>query len=1043
MSVYSSSVRKPVTTIMVFMAVMVFGIYSLTRLSVDLYPELEFPALTVITTYPGANAEDIEINVTKPIEDALNSVDNLKQITSRSLDNSSVVILEFEWEANLDEAANDIRNSLGFVENALPEDCESPIIFKFNSSMMPILFYTVTANESYAGIEKILNERLINPLNRIEGIGSIGLVGLPKREISVEVDPIKLEAYNITLEQLGQTIQAENMNMPSGNVKMGKMDYALKVQGEFKESAEIKEIVVGNINGQAIFLKDVATVRDSIKEMSIEERINGKSGIRMFVMKQSGANTVEVSEDVKAELEELKKNLPPDIEIMTIFDSSEFIRNSVNNLTQTLMYALIFVVLVVLFFLGRWRATFIVVLTIPTSLIVAFIYLQLTGNSINIISLSSLAIAIGMVVDDAIVVLENITKHIERGSTPREAAIYATNEVWLAVIVTTLTIVAVFFPLTMVQGMTGVLFRQLGWIVTITVITSTIAAITLTPMLSSKLLMLRKKKNSNSKFSYDKTILPLLDKADDIYIKTLRKALHFRKTTIALAFAIFIASFIFLMQVGTEFMPETDQSQIISLIEMQTGTRMEESSKIARQIEEVIRKKYPEVEMTSSSTGSDDEGGMLSAFSETGSHIINLRLKLVSPKERERDVWEIAEGLRQDLEKIPEVENFSVSTQSGMDMGGGNTVAIDIFGFDIQQTTELAEQIKQKVEEIEGARDIQISRKKEKPELQVVLDQEKLSLHGLTTASVSMAIRNRIEGFNCTRFRESGDEFDVVVRFKDNYRNSISDVENITLTNPRGQKIKLKEVGKVKEYWMPPNIEHKRKERVVTVTAVPYKTSLGELAVAINKKIETIDKPQGVLIEVGGAYEDQMESFADLGMLLIVSILLVYIVMAAQFESLKMPFIIMFSIPFAFSGVFIALFITGKPLGVIAALGAVLLVGIVVKNAIVLVDYINLMRDRDYELNEAIIISGKSRLRPVLMTAFTTILGMMPMAMSAGEGAEIWSPMGIAVIGGLIFSTAITMILIPVVYAGFAKRGERRKKKKHVQKYTFMNKIVS
>jgi len=1039
MSIYSNSVKNPITTIMIFLAVIVFGLYSLTRLPIDLYPEVEFPMISIITTYQGASAKDIETNITKPIESAVNSVDKLKEVTSRSIDNTSVVFLEFEFGISLDEASNDIRNSLSFIEDILPDDATDPIILKFNSSMMPILFYAVTAKESYEGIDKLLDERIVNPLNRIEGIGSIGMAGVPKREVLVEVDPLKLEAYNITLEQIGQVIQTENLNMPSGNDKMGKIDYALRVKGEFDESDEIENLVVGSRNGQTVYIKDIAIVKDSIKEMTIDERINGDKGIRMFVMKQSGANTVEIASKVKKELEELKQTLPPDVKIETIFDSSEFVSGSIKNLSQTLFWALLFVILVVLFFLGRWRATFIVVITIPISLIVAFIFLDVSGSTINIISLSSLAIAIGMVVDDAIVVLENIAKHIDRGSSPREAAIYATNEVWLAVIVTTLTVVAVFFPLTMVKGMTGMFFNELGWIVTITVVTSTITAISLTPMLSSKMLKLKPKKPGEENKSTK--INKFLDWLDNFYTKTLNYALHHKKLIVFSTIGIFILSFILLGKVGTEFMPESDQSEVNALIELQTGTRVEETMKTARKIEAIINEKYPEVRLVATSSGTDEEGGMLTIFSETGSHIINLSISLVKPDERDRDVWEIADNLRDDISDIPEIINYNVSTSSGMTLGG-NGVSVDIYGYDIETTTRIANEISDRIKKLPGAENVQISRKKEKPELQVVLDQEKMSQHGVNTATVSMALRNRIAGYTCSRFREAGDEYNVVVKFKKDFRNSISNIENITLTNMMGQKIKLKEVGKVEEFWSPPNIEHKRKERIVSVTAVPYKTSLGELAQLIKKEIAEIDKPSEVLIEVGGAYEDQMESFADLGLLLIVSLILVYIVMAAQFESLKMPFIIMFSIPFAFSGVFIGLFIAGKPLSVIAALGAVLLIGIVVKNAIVLVDYINLMRDRDYELDEAILISGKSRLRPVLMTALTTILGMMPMALSTGEGSEIWSPMGVAVIGGLIFSTIITMVLVPVVYSIFVRRSEQRKKNIVRKKYHFMDNIA-
>jgi hydrophobic/amphiphilic exporter-1 (mainly G- bacteria), HAE1 family len=1043
MSIYSNAVKRPITTLLIFVGVMIFGIYSLVRIPVDLYPEMEFPALTIFTTYAGANATDIETNLTKPIEDAVSSISDIKQINSISRDNMSVVTVEFEFGKNLDEASNDMRDALAFVEDILPEDAQDPIIYKFNSAMMPILFYSVTANESWEGLEKIMEEKLINPMNRIEGIGSVGLAGTAGREITIEVDPFKLDAYNLSVEQIGNIIRAENINMPAGNIEMGMIDYPIRVQGEFIESEQISNLVVANINGQSVYLKDVASVRDSARDVNAIEVVNGQRATRMFVMKQSGANTVEIARLAKKQIEESKKVLPPDIKIEPIFDSSTFISNSVSNLSKTFFFAMFFVVLVVLFFLGRWRATFIVILTIPISLIVAFIYLNLSGNSINIISLSSLSIAIGMVVDDAIVVLENITKHIERGATPREAAIYATNEVWLAVIVTTLTVVAVFFPLTMLGGLTGTFFRQLGWIVTITVTTSTIAAITLTPMLSSKLLRLREKPKQPKLFSHTRLILPILDKMDDIYTKSLNWAIHHKRFVSITSLIIFVASLFLVSKIGTEFIPQTDSSFVSISAELQVGTRTDIAIEVGEQIDEYIRTNVPEVTLQSRSNGSDDSGGLMALFQSTGTHIINYSLSLNSPTERTRSVWDVAEQIRQHLATIPELVKYSVKTENNMAMGGENNVEIAVYGYDFEESTRFASILKDSIATIPGAREIQISREDFKPELQVVLDREKMSAHGLTTATVSMALRNRIEGLTATRFRQQGDEYDVIVKLKEEYRNTISDVQNININTPMGKTVRLEEIADVIEELTPPNIEHRRKERIVKVTMVPYKTSLGQLANEIKAKMSNIDVPQGIMVEVGGAYEDQQESFGDLIWLMLLSISLVYIVMASQFESFKLPFIIMFSIPFSFSGVFITLFVTGTNLSVIALLGAILLIGIVVKNAIVLVDYIDLMRDRGHELYEAIIISGKSRLRPVLMTALTTMLGMLPMALSTGEGSEIWSPMGISVIGGLVFSTMITMILIPVLYAVFSRRGERDRMKKVRERFKFLDNPVT
>ncbi len=1041
MSIYKNAVNKPITTIMIFVAVVVLGIYSLIQIPVDLYPEMDPPYISVMTTYPGANASDIETNVTRTIEDALNSVDNLKEITSTSSDNLSVINLEFEWETNLDEATNDIRDVIDRIYDYLPEGAERPSIFKFNTSMMPIVFYAVTAKESYPGLEKILDEKIVNPLNRVEGIGSIGLMGTPRRVVYIDADPRLLDAYNLTVEQIGNVIAAENMNLPTGNIKMGKIDYQLRVQGEFSTSGRIENLVVGNLAGRPVYIRDVAVVRDSLKDLSLDEKINGQTGLRMFVMKQSGANTVKVAREVRSSVEELQKGLPPDIKIDLIMDTSEFIKGSVNNLSQTLMYALLFVVLVVLFFLGRWRATFIIVLTIPISLIVAFLYLFITGSSINVISLTSLSIAIGMVVDDAIVVLENITRHVERGATPREAAIYATNEVWLAVIITTLVVVAVFFPLTMVGGMTGVIFKQLGWIVTITVVASTLAAISLTPMLASKFLRLKKKKKKMRTFSYENTIEKGLIAMDNFYERTLRWSLKHKTFILLTALAVFIGSMFLFSFIQTDFMPESDESRIQAEIELQTGTRVEETIKTTRYLENVIREKFPEVQVMAASSGSDDEGGIFSLFTTTGSNMINFMMRLSNVEERERSVWDIAAELREEIAALPEVINFSVSTASQGMGGTTNTVDVEIYGYDFNTTNKLAEEVRQRMEAVPGAIDVQVSRKHDKPELQFILDRDKLALHGLTTAQVSSVIRNRVSGMIASQYKEEGEEYDIRVRLKEEYRNSMTDLEELTIATPLGGRVKVKELGEINEYWSPPNIEHKRRERIVTVSAKPDRVALGELANKIKAELADLEIPQEVLLNIGGAYEDQQESFKDLGLLMIISLILVFIVMASQFESFTTPFVIMFSIPFAFTGVAVALFLTGTTLSLVAALGAVLLIGIVVKNGIVLIDYTNLMRDRGLDLYEAIAVSGKSRLRPVLMTAATTILGMLPLALSAGEGAELWRPMGITVIGGLVFSTLVTMVIVPVMYGLLAQRGKRNKKKEVVKQFHFMEQI--
>ncbi|MDE6112612.1 MAG: efflux RND transporter permease subunit, partial [Bacteroidales bacterium] len=910
-----------------------------------------------------------------------------------------------------------------------------------STSMMPIIFYTITADESYNGLEKLIDDKVVNSLNRVDGIASVFLSGAPERVVYVDVDAKKMDAYHLTIEGIGNVIAAANVDMPAGSVRMGRTDYQLRVEGEFDESDEIRNLVVGSINGRNIYVKDVATVNDTLKDVTIAERSNGKPGLRMMVMKQSGANTVAVAKGVKARLDELRPTLPPDIKIQEVYDSSTFIKQSIGNLSSTLLFALLFVTLVVLFFLGRWRATFIIVLTIPISLIVSLIYLALTGSSINIISLSSLSIAIGMVVDDAIVVLENITKHIERGARPREAAIYATNEVWVSVIVTTLVIVAVFLPLTTLSGMAGIMFKELGWIVTITVCTSTAAAISLTPMLSSKLLRLRDKDAKLRGFSalHARFIEPGLNRLDVFYERLLRKALNNKKKIVVISVICVIASFYLFKFVGMDFMPQSDESRFTATIELGTGLRVEETLATTEKLEKLLEERYPEVTVISSSTGADDEGGFSALFGNNGTNTISLTVRLKDLKDRDRSVFEIAEDFRGQLAAFPEIIDYTVSTQGTGGGGQKNNVSIEIYGFDLNATNRVAEDVKRVAAHVKGARDIEISRKKDKPELQINLDKEKLAQHNLTTATVAAALRNRVAGFTCSKFRELGDEYDIIVRLEEDYRNKIESLEDISLQAPDGAIIKLDELGDVREYWGPPNIERKRRERVVKVDVTPVGVSLGELAAGLKSAIEAeVDVPGDIMIVYAGAFEDQQETFGNMVVLLLLIVMLVFVVMASQFESFSKPFIIMMAIPFSFTGVVLALLMTGTTLNMIAALGAILLVGIVVKNGIVLVDYINLMRDRGLELNEAIALSGRSRLRPVLMTTATTILGMLPMALSVGEGSEMWTPMGITVIGGLTVSTVITLIIVPVLYAMMARHGERDKQTKLRQAYTFM-----
>ncbi|MEE1183794.1 MAG: efflux RND transporter permease subunit, partial [Paludibacteraceae bacterium] len=813
--------------------------------------------------------------------------------------------------------------------------------------------------------------------------------------------------------------------------------------------AEIENVVVTTTpQGKQIYVRDLATVRDTIKDLTLDEKINSRDGVRLVIMKQSGANTVQICRELNKKMEQIKSQLPPDIHIDVVYDSSEDIQNSIDSLIESILYALLFVVLVVLFFLGRWRATLIISATIPIALIVAFIYLLFVGSSLNIISLCSLTIAIGMVVDDAIVVLENITSHIERGSNPREAAIYATNEVWVSVIATTLVIVAVFVPLTMLTGFAGIMFKELGWIVTIVVCTSTIVAITLTPMLSSKLLRAKKVRVDNGKLIeesvqagwYQKYVVAMLDKVDAFYAKALGACLRHKGLTLVTVFALFIASMIpaYLGFVGTDFMQKTDNGRLTVKVELQRSTRVEETAALARQLEARIMELVPEVRMLSSTTGSPDDAGFSALINNTSNNKLQMTVVCSKKHERERSIFTIAEEIRKELAQYPQILDYSCELAGGFGGGGVSTVDIEVYGYDFDATNLFAEQIKRTVKDLEGARDVTVSRDEDRPELKVVVDKEKAARHGLNSATVATYVRSRINGYTAGYLKEDGDEYDILVRLSESDRNSISDIENLTIPTQTGKLVKLSELASVEEYLAPPEIERKTRQRMLTIKVTPHEVSLGELAAAIQAVVEPMERPAGVTVRYGGDYEEQQESFADIGLLFALIIILVYVVMASQFESLSKPFIIMMSVPFAISGVIIALWVTGTSLDMIGALGIVMLVGIVVKNGIVLVDYINLMRDRGYELNEAIQLSGQSRLRPVLMTAFTTLLGMVPMAVSSGEGSEMWQPLGIVVIGGLLVSTLVTLIVVPVMYGIMSRHGERDKEEQQRRDYVFM-----
>jgi len=1033
MSLYESSVRKPVMTSIIFIAVVILGLFSYNKLPIDLLPKIETNTIMVMTTYDGASASDVETNVTRPLESSLNTVSNLKNITSTSKENRSIITMEFEYGLDLNVVTNDIRNKLDLVKSYMPSGAGNPIIFKLSTDMIPVIMLSATASQSLPALYKILDTKVANPLARINGVGSVSISGAPQREIQVYVDPIKLEAYHLTIEALAQYIRMENVNTPAGSMDVGSDTYALRVEGEFKDPSEMNNIVVGNFNGKTVKLSDVAVISDKHEERMQESYTNGVQGASIIVQKQSGANTVQIAKEVLKMLPQIKKSLPTDVKLSVIGDTSDNIIRTIESLAETVIYALLFVMIVVLFFLGRWRATVIIILTIPISLIAAFIYLALTGGTLNIISLSSLSLAIGLVVDDAIVVLENITTHIERGSRPKTAAINGTNEVGLSIVASTMTIIAVFLPLTMVSGMAGVMFSQLGWMVTIIITVSMICSLTLTPMLASQLLRMDPKRSKGFNLVYS-PIERFLDKLDDKYAKVVNWAVRHKKTILASATIFFVVSIIPLAigWVGTENFPAQDSGTISATIEMPVGTRMEITKAVCQKLHSEWRKKYPEIDMVNFSVGQASSKNIYgSLFSKNSSNVGTFSIRLVNLKARNRSAFAITDSIRNDIKQLPEIRKSTVTAGGGMSMmGGQSTLDVEIYGYDFAQTDKVAKEVFKRMAKVKGMVNTTISREEYTPEYQVDFDREKLALNGLNISTASNYLNNRINGITSSLFREDGEEYSIVVAYAPQYRQSIEDIENIMIYNTQGQAIRLKDLGNVVERFTPPTIERKNRQRIITVSSTVSGTTLDKAVKDINAQLAQIDIPSEVTTSIAGSFKDQQESFSDLGALLLIIILLVFVVMASQFESVTYPFIIMFSVPFGISGVVLALWLTGSTFNVMTFVGVIMLVGIVVKNGIVMVDYINLNRERGMGIIRSVVAGGKSRLRPVLMTSLTAILGMLPLAISRGQGSEMWKPMAVTVIGGLTVSTMLTLVVVPTLYTLFAASGVKRQHKK-------------
>ncbi|MBP5538351.1 MAG: efflux RND transporter permease subunit [Bacteroidales bacterium] len=1030
MSIYRTAVNKPVTTALIFIVFVILGCYALMNLALDNFPKIESNTIMVMCSYQGASAEDIENNVTKTLENTLNSVANLKSLTSTSKENISMLALEFEYGIDIDVATNDVRDKLDMVSNYLPDNVSTPIIFKFSADDIPIMILSAQAGQSAKALEKILDDKVATPLARVAGVGTVSVSGAPQRELQVYCDPQKLEAYGLTVTGISSILAQENRNTPSGNIDIGSDTYTLRVEKEFASAEEMLDVVLGHFNGRTVYLRDVARVQDDLEERGQEAYCDGTRGAIIIIQKQSGANTVNTIRGVKKVLKRIEPTLPSDVKVSITIDNSRNIINTLNSLKETIAITFLVVMLVVFIFLGRWRATLIIVSAIPISLLASLLYLFATGETLNIISMSALSIAIGMVVDDAIVVLENVTTHIERGEKPKEAAVHGTQEVGISVIASTLTMLAVFLPLTMINGMSGVLFRQLGWIVSIIMIVSTTGALTLVPMMCSQMLRRNLTHGAFYKVIFG-GINRGLDAISNGYSRLIRWSVNHRTAVVLIALVIFLGTTVLLgPNIKTEYFPKSDMGRLRVAVELPIGTGQNVTRELGAELYQRFREAVPEIRSCNYSLGQASTDNAYQAMQTTGTYKISYNIDLGSKEDRLRSSSDISDIIRGIISEYPSIKKFQVTEGNG-GMGGAPKVELEIYGYEFETTDRIAAELAEGLRESKMCAEVFISRDEYTPEYKVDFDRTKLSINGLNSTSAAAYLSACINGSVMTYFREDGDEYEIRVRLAPEFRTSTEDIENITIYNNAGKGIRIKDLGTIVETRTPPQIIRKDRERMVMVTGLAAKGAvLSEIVAKSQEVIDATDIPSEVSVIVAGDYEDQQEAFGDLLTLLVLIVILVYIVMAAQFESLMSPFVIMFSIPFALTGVLIGSIVSNTAISVMAMIGVIILMGIVVKNGIVLIDYTILCRERGMAIKDSVVTAARSRLRPILMTTLTTVLGMIPMAIGSGEGAELWNGLGVTVAWGLSISTLITLVLIPVIYTSFATWQEKAKQRK-------------
>ena len=1029
MSIPQIAVKRPVLVTVIFLMMTLFGLYSLTDLPIDLMPDIEIPYISIITIYEGAGSEEVEEKVTKVLESALSSVENLKNLHSRSMENLSTVSCEFEYGIDLADATNSIRDKINMVRSYLPDDVDDPRIFKIDLSMMPILFLAITSEEEDIRFQKeVIEDFIQNPIERIPGVGSVGLFNAMEKQIIIAADKQKLASLGLAISDISSVIAAENLSVPGGNMQIGSFDYTLRVPGEYNDIDEVAETIIANTPMGIIRIKDVARVfwgSDDSRQFGLN---NGKYMVFMMVQKQSGANTVAIAEAVKKRIAEMNGRLPKGMHIDIIRDNSEYIMSMVGNLTDSVLTAMICVMLVVVFFLRRIRSSLIVILSIPASMIIAFAFLYGFGYTLNMVSLMSLCLAVGMVVDNSIVVLDNITRHLELGERKFEAAIKGASEVGGAITASTLTTIVIFAPLFFVSGLISIFFSQLAGVIILTLAASLLSAMLLTPMVCSKILREAKHDENGNIIVEEKpkkqNIIyrageKFLTSAENLYSKVIEKTLRFKKTTIFVAILLFIGSLMLVPVIGLDFMPEDDQGSLQIDIELPQGTRIEETLKAAQHIERIIREEIPLEHLTRTYVrgGSNNSG-----FSQKieGTNTATIGAKLISTNYRKVTVRQYAKKIRARItQEVAGIEKADFTTGgNGMGMSE-KPVTIKLLNKSFEKNSLYAAKLQSELLKIKGLTDVTNDADVLKPEIAIKVDRVRASKLGLKTSMIAMAVRYSFYGQTASVYRDNGQEYDIVVKYQKGDRSNIEQLKEMELKTLNGTTVKLKDVAEITDGLTSLVVNRLNRERMVTVSAnLEDDIAVGKIYAEVQQAFKNIDLPADIGVEYGGNMKQQQDTTGDLVALLFLGVILVFLVMSAQFESFIDPFVILFSIPFGISGVLLGLLIMGKSLSMPAFLGMIILVGIVVNNAIVLIDYMKMVKERDsLSTTDALIFAGGKRLRPILMTAMTTIFGMVPMMLMDGEGAAMFSPMGTAVVFGLTVSTLITLILVPSVYA--------------------------